>query len=100
MGYGDSRYDWIYMPGECRSANSLLPVGDSLWTSSNFNNINCTTLGGTWASEASAGPFYYGCDCSTNESSYSFGANIMFIPKKNTIYTSNCVKWANKFGGD
>jgi hypothetical protein len=36
MGYGDEKYDWVFMPAECSNvANSVAPVGDNLWTNSN-----------------------------------------------------------------
>ena len=99
MGYGDGNYDWVYMPSECSSANSALPVGDNLWTNPILNGIDCAVVGGTWESEDSAGPFYYGCDRATNYYKYSFGAKLMFIPKKNTIYTQNITKWESKMAG-
>jgi hypothetical protein len=36
MGYGNTKYDWVYMPIECsNTASSLEPVGDGLWTVGN-----------------------------------------------------------------
>ena len=100
MGYGNTDYDWVYIPSECSSANSLLPVGDNLWTDPTINGINCVVCGGSYSSEDSAGLFYYGCDTVVERSAVTFGANLMFIPTKNNIYTANCEKWLAKFGGD
>ena len=100
MGYGNTDYDWVFMPAECANANSALPVGDSFWSNPILNGINCVAVGGTWESEDSGGPFYYGCDREITYSKPSFGAKLMFIPKKNNIYTENITKWTNKFGGD
>lgn len=100
MGYKNSNYDWVFIPSECQNANSLLPVGDSIWITPNLNEIHCVVIGGTWESQESAGLFYYGCDRPTTFSKYSFGANLMFIPQKNSIYNQNIIKWRNKFGGD
>jgi len=80
MGYGNDKYDWVFMPAECASANSALPVGDNFWSKANLNGTNCVVIGGTWESEDSAGPFYYGCDREITYSKYSFGANLMYIP--------------------
>lgn len=100
MGYGNEKYDWVYMPIECSSnGNSALPVGDNLWTSPGLNGINATVVGGSWGADESGGPFYYGCDYEGNKTSASYGANIMFIPKKNNIYTTNYNKWLVKFKG-
>lgn len=99
MGYGNSDYDWVLMPAECSSANSALPVGDSFWSYPNLNGTNCAIIGGTWESEDSAGPFYYGCDRELTYSKFSFGANLMFIPQKNSIYNANINKWRSKFEG-
>ena len=99
MGYGNNNYDWVLMPAECSSANSALPVGDSFWSYPSLNGTNCAIIGGTWESEDSAGPFYYGCDREMNYSKFSFGANLMFIPQKNSTYTTNINKWKAKFEG-
>ena len=98
MGYSNEDYDWVFMPAECSSANSALPVGDSLWTNPVLNGINCAILGGTWESDTEAGPFYYGCDREIDYYKFSFGANLMFIPAKNDIYTANINKWNLKMG--
>lgn len=98
MGYNNEDYDWVYMPAECSSANSALPVGDSFWSNPVLNGINCAVLGGTWESDTEAGPFYYGCDREINYYKFSFGANLMFVPTKNDIYTANINKWNSKMG--
>lgn len=98
MGYSNEDYDWVYMPAECSSANSALPVGDSFWSNPVLNGINCAVLGGTWESDTEAGPFYYGCDREINYYKFSFGANLMFVPTKNDIYTANINKWNSKMG--
>lgn len=98
MGYSNEDYDWVFMPAECSSANSALPVGDSLWSNPVLNGINCAVLGGTWESGTEAGPFYYGCDREIDYYKFSFGANLMFIPAKNDIYTANINKWNSKMG--
>lgn len=100
MGYKNPNYDWVFMPSECQDANSLLPVGDNIWIVSNLNGINGVILGGSWETADNAGLFCYGCDHFTTFSKYSFGANLMFIPQKNSIYNQNITKWRNKFGGD
>ena len=99
MGYGNSNYDWALIPVECNSANSALPVGDNFWSYPNLNGLNCAVMGGTWESGDSAGPFYYGCDREITYSKFSFGANLMFIPQKNSIYNANINKWKAKFEG-
>ena len=98
MGYSNEDYDWVFMPAECSSANSALPVGDSLWANPVLNGINCVVAGGTWESDTEAGPFYYGCDREINYYKFSFGANLMFIPAKNDTYTANINKWNSKMG--
>jgi len=50
MGYANSDYDWVYMPAECSNeANSALPVGDSLYTTTTLNGILLATIGGAWS---------------------------------------------------
>lgn len=98
MGYSNEDYDWVFMPAECSSANSALPVGDSFWANPSLNGINCAVIGGTWESDVEAGPFYYGCDREIGYYKFSFGANLMFIPTKNDTYTTNINKWNSKMG--
>ena len=100
MGYGEADYDWVYMPAECaNTANSALPVGDRLWTKTNLNGIVLVAVGGSWSAAENGGPFYYGCDQYSSESSqHAYGVKLMYIPTKNEIYTSNYQKWLNKVG--
>lgn len=102
MGYGDEKYDWVFMPAECSSqATSLAPVGDNLWTNENLSGLTLAIVGGSWGFGQNAGPFYYACDNPLNDSSqYAYGANLMFIPTINNIYNTNYTKWQEKFGGD
>ena len=101
MGYGSEKYDWVYMPAECASgANSLLPIGDNLWTVGSVNENKAVAVGGTYGFGESNGPFYYACDSSANNTSkHNYSARLMFIPTKNAIYESNITKWTNNIGG-
>ena len=95
MGYGNEKYDWVIMPAECAStANSAVPVGDSLWVVNGLNRVNYVTVGGTARSQETAGPFYYGCDRAINDSAtYSANARLMLKPVKNSTYEANIAKW-------
>lgn len=101
MGYGDEKYDWIYMPAECASsANSLAPVGDNLWTVGSVNENKVVAIGGTYGFGSANGPFYYACDSSSaNSKKHNYSARLMFIPTKNTIYEQNVSKWTAHMGG-
>jgi len=101
MGYGGEKYDWIYMPAECsQTANSLLPVGDGLWTNANLNGNVIIATGGSYGFKEECGPFYYAADRAASESSRNnYGAKLLFIPTKNDIYTANIAKWRNHIGG-
>ena len=101
MGYGNPKYDWVLMPAECSTnANSVAPVGDNLWTVGNLNAITIAQAGGTWAFGDNAGLFYYGCDHTAAESSqHSYGAKLMYIPRKGAIYDANYELWQAKVGG-
>ena len=95
FGYGSKTYDWLFMPAEVGgSANSSLPIGDNGWFDSNLTGIRMAAHGGSWSFEDSNGPFYYACDKQPTDSTYkSYGARLMFIPTKNSIYTANVAKW-------
>lgn len=99
MGYGNENYDWVFMPAEVSNANSAVPVGDRIWTTSNLNAINAVLFGGYWNSGLESGSFYYGCDKEITYSSRNFGARLIFIPQKNSIYEANLSAWNRKFGG-
>ena len=101
FGYGDRQYDWILMPSEVSSnANSALPIGDNGWFDNNLTGIRMVVVGGSWSFGDNDGPFYYGCDKAPTDSTYkSYGARLVYIPEKNTIYTNNITKWKSKTGG-
>ena len=101
MGYGNSEYDWVYMPAECStSANSASPVGDSLWTVGNLNGTMILATGGSFGFKEECGPFYYAADRNTEASARNnYGAKLLYIPTKNATYTANIAKWNTHMGG-
>ena len=101
MGYGKEEYDWVYLPIQCTSsANSLYPVGDSLWTTPNLNGKTIVATGGSYGFKEECGPFYYATDRAADESSRpNYGAKLLFIPTKNATYEANITKWTNYMGG-
>ena len=100
LGIGNSTYDWLYMPIKCgNTANSALPVGDTIWTISALNETNKVMIGGHDSSDEGAGFFDYECDTSLNDKINKTNARIMFIPTKNEIYTANIAKWQQHYGG-
>lgn len=100
FGMGDPAYDWVFMPAECSNGTSSGPVGDSLWVTSGLNGQNVIAIGGTYSFKDNDGPFYYACDRPTDNHAYNnFGANLMFIPTKNSIYENNITKWTQHYHG-
>ena len=101
MGYGNTKYDWVFLPIECSSgANSLLPIGDSIWITRGLKDINILASGGSYGYGEECGPFYYAVDRNAAASSrVNYGAKLMFIPTKNSIYDSNIAKWSSHVGG-
>lgn len=100
MGIGSVDYDWIYMPIKCdNKGNSALPVGDSTWTTSSMNGTKMVFVGGGTTANESAGLFDYSCDGNLSASLGKVNGRIMFIPTKNTIYTTNINKWKQHYGG-
>lgn len=94
MGYSET-YDWVFMPAQCATtANSTLPVGDNLWTGGTITENKICAIGGTYAFKENNGLFYYACDKTIEKTvANNYGAHIMFIPTKNTIYTQNIANW-------
>ena len=101
MGYGNEKYDWIYLPVECNtSANSLLPVGDALWAVPNLNGAMIVATGGSFGYKEACGPFYYAADRTAQDSArINYGAKLLYIPTKNAIYEANIAKWNTYMGG-
>ena len=94
MGYSNLNYDWVYLPIECAdTANSAVPVGDSLWTMNALNGENLIAIGGVYNSGDGAGLFHYGADIGIRTAIRSFNGRIMFTPTKDEIYTANIAKW-------
>jgi len=100
FGYGNIDYDWVFIPAESSSsANSVYPIGDQTWTTTNLNNINEAVVGGSWSFKDYNGPFCYAFDKLMGTSIKSYGAKLMFIPTKNTIYEANHNAWLQRVGG-
>lgn len=101
MGYGNEEFDWVYLPAECsQSANSLLPVGDYLWTVGNLNGNMILATGGSFGFKEECGPFYYAADRALVDSARNnYGAKLLFVPTKNATYTANIAKWNTHMGG-
>jgi hypothetical protein len=100
FGYGNTDYDWAFIPAECApSANSVYPIGDQTWITTNLNGINEAVVGGSWSFKDYNGPFCYAFDKSMGTAIKSYGAKLMFIPTKNTIYEANRNAWLQRVGG-
>ena len=100
MGIGAAEYDHIYLPIKCdNKGNSAVPVGDSTWTTSSLNGTNLMSIGGSNTATDSAGLFDYSCDKNSTSTLNRTNARIMFIPTKNSIYTTNIAKWQQHYGG-
>ena len=95
MGYGNEKYDWVYMPSATSdNANSYAPVGDYIWVSSNLNSTHKVVSGGAASRTDYAGPFCYACDSPADGSTAVINPRLMFIPQvKDSIYTTNISKW-------
>ena len=100
MGYGNSKYDWVYLPVECSTnANSLQPIGDGLWTVPSLVGAMIVATGGSMGYKEECGPFYYAADRTLSSSArYNYGAKLMYIPTKNSTYTANIAKWNTYMG--
>lgn len=101
MGYGNDKYDWVYMPVECSSsANSLLPIGDTVWPTNNLNGTVALVHGGAFGFKEECGPFQYGADRQfANTARANYGVKLLFVPTKNETYTANITKWNSYIGG-
>lgn len=100
MGIKNITFDWAFMPIECAgTANSAVPIGDTLWTSSGLNGERMLAIGGYYAANNTAGPFTYNTEADINAAIRNSNARLLFIPSKNEIYTANITKWQQHYGG-
>ena len=99
FGYGNSDYDWVFVPAESANGNSSLPIGDGLFVTTNLNTQHMLLAGGKANFKANNGLFYYAADYNIDATGANYSARLMFIPQKNSIYTSNLTKWTAKMGG-
>ena len=99
MGYGEEKYDWLFIPAEASNANSAVPVSDYIWIVSNLNGIRSMSFGGDWLFEQRNGMFFYACDRTMDYSAATFGARLVFMPTKNTIHDQNYLLWQTHMGG-
>ena len=66
----------------------------------NTSENRILAVGGSYNSGDDNGAFYYAADRNVSESSRNnFSARLMYIPAKNSTYTSNISKWTAKMGG-
>lgn len=94
FGYGNDKLDWTYIPASIENGNSIYPVGDNLWVTTNLNTTHCLACGGSWAYGVNNGPFYYACDRTPNEYTSRCNARLMYIPSSSdTYYSANIRKW-------
>ena len=98
FGYGDSKYDWVFFPAECKNANSAVPVGDAIWITTNLRGMNSAMAGGRWDFGQTNGIFTYAFDRPVDFSRCTYGARLMYIPIKNAAYTANISKWSAMLG--
>ena len=93
MGYYKN-IDWAYLPiSTGNNANSNLPVGDYVFCSNNSYLL----IGGSYAAERNAGPFYYHYNSNTNDTHfYNDSARIMYKPIANSAIETNSYNlWKN-----
>lgn len=88
--YADN-YNYLFIPGVVGgNATSEHPVGDYYWPPIQNEAYGVGVFGGHAASGDNNGMFYYAFDVNSSLTSYTTGARLMFIPKKNASnYAAN-----------
>lgn len=81
FGYGNPKYDWLFMPSKA-NGNSSLPVGDLAYVTQNVNNNKVFAFGGTWSDSISRAYTGYYCHCGFNYSSWGrpASARLTYLP--------------------
>lgn len=97
MGYGNEKFDWLFMPSEVNGngANSTLPVGDYTYITSNLNGYRIVLLGGSWYDGAACG-FFYWCSAGVGGRGRNVGGRLAYVPVKGTAHNSVVSAWETK----
>lgn len=98
FGYNTKTYDWVFVPTET-TGNSSAPIGDNLWVTANLTTTHILGAGGKYNMGDQNGIYYCAADHFSTDSLATYGARLMFIPTKNTIYNNNIAAWHTKTGG-
>lgn len=77
----DSNYPWILIPSKTGSgADSVKPVGDYCYKTTNLNGYRIALSGGRWSDGASAGASYWTGNASVGYRNRAVGGRLMYIP--------------------
>ena len=92
MGYS-TKFDWLFMASECLG-NSALPVGDYTYITELLNGYRIARLGGGWAYDVNAGPFYWNLGSGVGTRDRSIGGRLVYIPTKDSdVYLATIASW-------
>jgi hypothetical protein len=83
MGYGNELYDWLFVASEC-AGNSISPVGDYTYKTTNLNGVRVALLGGYWSVGARAGSFYWALVNALSNRGRTVGGRAALVPRKLT----------------
>ena len=80
MGYGDEKYDWLFMPSEFEGTTAL-PIGDYSDTTPNINGYRMAMNFGDYYNNFAAGIFKYTCNYGVGGKSRTLGGRLVYIPQ-------------------
>lgn len=99
LSYNNATYDWLFIPG-ATNGNSIVPIGDYSWITTNLNDSHITLFGGNILHEDKNGMFYYNYEENSSFSHRRVGARVMHIPVyDSTAYNNNKISWTAEIGG-
>jgi len=78
FGYGSEKFDWLFLPSDI--GNTAAPVGDYYHCSPNLNRSGAAIFGGNWATNISAGGFYWSAGNSLTYHTRVGGGRLVYIP--------------------
>ena len=82
MGYSDEKFDWLFIPAECKGASNL-PVGDSWNSTLNLSQITIARTylyGGAWGTKEEAGAYRISNLSTSTDKSSAYGCRTVYIP--------------------
>lgn len=80
IGYGDEKYDWVFLPSESKGT-SILPVGDQGYNTKELDKYTTMMCSGAWGSNNAAGMFVAYVTNAYTYKNIHVGCRLIYLPQ-------------------